>query len=95
MSELTIFELKDCPYCVQEREIITELLQEHPEYERIEIKRIDESVYPDLADQYDYYYVPSFYLGKKKLYEASRSYSREEAKRRMNDVLCAVLNGTV
>lgn len=88
--ELTIFELDGCPYCRQEREIIAELCGEHPEYEAISIRRIDESKEPQLADQYDYYYVPSIFCGKEKLYEADPSRSRQEAKTRIAAVLSEV-----
>ena len=85
--ELTIFELSGCPYCAQERRIIAELVREHPEYGKITIRRIDEAKDRVLADQYDYYYVPSIFRGKEKLYEADPSWSRAEAKEKIEAVL--------
>jgi hypothetical protein len=35
----------------------------------VEIEMIDESVEKELADSYDYYYVPTFYLNEEKLHE--------------------------
>ena len=88
--ELTIFELAGCPYCRQEREIIAELFAEHPEYASISIHRIDESKEPQLADRYDYYYVPSIFRDEEKLYEADPAWSRQEAKTRIAAVLSEV-----
>ena len=46
-----------------------ELRESHPEYNDLEIEIIDEVKEPDLANQYDYYYVPAFFIGDKKLHE--------------------------
>ena len=45
------------------------LFAENPEYLSLEIEKIDETVHPDIAKRYDYYYVPTFYVGEKKLHE--------------------------
>ena len=82
--KLTAFILPRCPYCLQMRELIAELRAERPELAAVEIDFIDESAEPALADRYDYYRVPSFFLGEKKLYEANPLWTREEAKRRLN-----------
>ena len=42
---------------------IEELKEEYPEFQPIEIEMIEETQHPDIADQYDYYYVPTFYSG--------------------------------
>ena len=52
---------------------------------------IDESVESALADSYDYYRVPSFFDGKKKLYEANPLWPRSEVKRRLEEMLAALL----
>ena len=41
---------------------IEELKAEYPEFQPIEIEMIEETQHPDIADQYDYYYVPTFYV---------------------------------
>lgn len=82
--KLTAFILPRCPYCLQMRELLEELRAERPELSAIEIEFIDESKQPSLADRYDYYRVPSFFLGGKKLYEASPLWTRTEAKRRLS-----------
>jgi len=67
--KLTLFVLKDCPFCKRALQYINELKEEHPEFKNIELDIIEEQEQKELADSYDYYYVPTFYLGKKKLHE--------------------------
>ena len=67
--KLTLFILRDCPFCKRALKYIDELKEEHPEYKEIELDIIDEREQKELADSYDYYYVPTFYLGEKKLHE--------------------------
>jgi len=67
--KLTLFILRDCPFCKRALQYIKELKEEHPEFKAIELDIIDEQEQKALADSYDYYYVPTFYLGEKKLHE--------------------------
>ena len=89
--KLTAFILPHCPYCRQAKELIDELRGERPELASVEIGYIDESQEPELADRYDYYRVPSFFVGERKLYEASPLWTREEAKKRLSAMFDGVL----
>lgn len=86
MMELYFFFKPGCPYCRQAEGILKELYAEHPEYESITMNRVDETADPAFADRYDYWYVPSFFLGKTKLYEADPSDSAAEVKAKLNEV---------
>ena len=66
---LTLFYLRNCPFCKRALQYIEELRGEHEEFRSIEIEMIEESEQPEVADRYDYYYVPCFYLGEEKLHE--------------------------
>ena len=70
MKPLTIFILKRCPYCKKAIKII-EKLQSESKYEGINIVYVDEIQEKELADSFDYYYVPSFFVGNTKLYEGA------------------------
>ncbi len=70
MKELTVFILKRCHHCIRAKKFI-ETLQKQPEYEDIKITYIDERKERALAKEYDYYYVPSFYVGDIKLHEGA------------------------
>ena len=37
----------------------------------VELTVIDETEQPDVADQWDYYYVPTYFVGKEKLHEGA------------------------
>ena len=90
--KLTAFILPTCPYCRQARELIEELRGEHPDFGAVEIAFIDESRESALADRYDYYRVPSFFLGEEKLYEADPLWTRAEAKARLEAMFAALLH---
>lgn len=69
--ELIYFKLAGCPYCRQADKWIAELVKEHPEFAAIRIREIDEDKHPEIAEKYDYYYVPTLFLGGKKLHEGA------------------------
>ncbi len=69
MKEITMFVLDSCPYCKQAYRYMKELTKENPEYAKLDIRIIDEEKYPDIAERYDYYYVPAYYANQLKLHE--------------------------
>jgi glutaredoxin len=69
MPKLDLFILESCPFCIRARQYLQELRQEDPKYQAIEIRLIDERKERALANSYDYYLVPTFYLGQTKLFE--------------------------
>lgn len=71
MKKLTMFMLRSCPYCRQADAWVRELTEENPAYAGIEIERIDERENAALANSYDYYYVPTYYLGDVKIHEGA------------------------
>ena len=94
MKSLTMFYLDDCGYCAKARRALEELYAEKPEYREIPIHMIEESMEPELADQYDYYAVPSFFDGKKKLFEAHLFMSYENIRDEIRRVLDYALTET-
>ena len=69
MKEIKMFMFDGCPHCRKAREIIASLLVSNPEYKKIPFEMIDEKLQPEEACKYDYYYVPTFYLGEEKAHE--------------------------
>lgn len=69
MRELKMFILGGCPHCRRADEMIASLLAAHPEYKDVPLVKIDERKEPETADKYDYYYVPCFFVGDKKIAE--------------------------
>lgn len=91
MKKLTLFYLKDCPYCHNARRALRELEEENPAYASAPVEWIEESERPDCAARYDYYYVPSVFLGQDKLYEATPGERYEDCKAHMRAALDAAL----
>lgn len=71
MKDITMFHLNSCPYCREARKWMEEVLSEHPEYASIPLKMIEEREQKDIADQYDYYYVPTYYIDDVKVHEGA------------------------
>ncbi len=69
MKQVIMFMFKGCPHCKRAREMIFEIFAEHPEYAKIPMTVIDEKENPEIANQYDYYFVPTFYVGSEKMME--------------------------
>ena len=87
MKELTMFYLEDCGYCAKAHRALKELEEADPRYGEVRITKIEESRQPELAEQYDYYAVPSFFDGQKKLFEAHLFMSYEEIRDEVRRVL--------
>ena len=69
MKRVELFYLKQCPFCKRALAYIEEAKQQHPELREIEIELIEESEEAERAAQYDYYYVPTFYIDGEKVHE--------------------------
>lgn len=67
--KLRLFYLPNCPHCKRAIAMLEELQASNPAYAAVEIEKINERVQSSLANQYDYYLVPTFYLDEKKLFE--------------------------
>ncbi len=46
-----------------------ELQNKIPEYKNINVEIIDEEKHPEIAKKYDYYYVPTYFVGNTKIHE--------------------------
>ena len=87
MQKVMYFHLDTCPYCRQADEVIQELIQEHPEYAKVQFEKVDENEHPEIADQYDYMANPSMFIGHEKLYEAHIGEKKAETRKKVEKVL--------
>ena len=69
MKPVKLFYLRTCPFCKKALRYIEEAKAAHPELAAVEIEMIEESERPDVADAFDYYYVPTFYVDGVKVHE--------------------------
>ena len=73
MKTIKMFMFDGCPHCRRAQELIDEILKAHPEYAKVPVEIIDERLHPEIADKYDYYYVPTLFVGGEKLMEGAPS----------------------
>lgn len=71
MKGLTMFVMETCPFCQGALRLMDALKAEYPAYAAIPIRIVDEALEADYAEQFDYYYVPSYYMGGVKLHEGA------------------------
>lgn len=69
MKKIMIFYQERCPFCKRAFNYIEELKKENSKYSEIPIELIEETLQPDFADTFDYYYVPTFYVDGEKVHE--------------------------
>lgn len=71
MKDVKLFIMDTCPYCKRALKSIEELQEEHEELKELKIHLIEERKEKALADSYDYYYVPTFYINEVKVHEGA------------------------
>ncbi|WP_276797281.1 glutaredoxin family protein [Fusobacterium gonidiaformans] len=71
MKKLYMFVTSWCPHCKNAKNWIQELKAENPKYETIPLEIIDEEKEVNKVNElnFDYYYVPTFFLEDEKLHE--------------------------
>ncbi|MEG1699776.1 MAG: glutaredoxin domain-containing protein [Alistipes sp.] len=69
MKPVKLFYLKNCPFCKKALTYIEQAQAADPALREIAIEMIEESEQADLAETFDYYYVPTFYIGGEKVHE--------------------------
>ena len=69
MKTITMFMMKTCPYCQEAFHFMDKLYSENDAYKALTVNFIDETEHPEIADKYDYYRVPTYYVGDEKLHE--------------------------
>jgi len=85
MKKIKLFKLKYCPYCVQAMQYLQEYMERNPACTSLEIEIIDEGEEKKRAAQYDYYYVPTFYLDTVKVHEGA--VTRQQVEKILEDAL--------
>ena len=68
MKKITLIKMQGCPYCAAALKAIDALKKNYP---AAELEILDKNLQRELTEKFtDYYYVPSMYVGGKKIYEA-------------------------
>ncbi len=87
MEKVLCFYLKNCPYCRQAKQALDDLINENPQYGKVNVEWIEENENSDIIDDYDYYATPSMFIGRHKIYEAHLFETYEECKAHVKEVL--------
>lgn len=66
IKKVTMFYMEGCPYCRAAQGWMDELFAQYPQFRKVELEKIEENENPELAEKYDYYYVPTFMWTEKK-----------------------------
>lgn len=69
MKDIVVLITDWCPHSQRAIHWIDEVKEENPKYKDVKIEIIDEEKSPTIAEQYDYYYVPTYYVGDRKIFE--------------------------
>lgn len=85
MKPVLMFMFEACPHCQRALSWMKELKAENPRYCEIDVNIIDERLSPDVAAQYDYYYVPTYFIDGHKLHEGAAS---KETVRKVFEAAC-------
>lgn len=91
MEKIKMFYMTGCPYCRQAFRAIDELVRNSPEFAEVQVECVEENQDPELAAKYNYYHVPSMFIGGDKLYEAEPGESYETCKAQVKRVFEASL----
>jgi len=73
MKPVIMFVTEWCPYCKKALAWMEKIKKLNPEYVDIDVKIIDEELQPDIAKEYTYYYVPTYYVDGVKVHEGAAS----------------------
>ena len=88
MKKIVCFHLTGCPYCQKAFKAFKELQEENPSWKNISIEWVEEETEtPSELKNFDYYYVPTIYVGEKKIYEAAPSDDYEKIKSEVRKAL--------
>ena len=71
MKKIIMITKPTCPHCRKALVLMDELITQNPEYKALEIEKIDASVYPAKAKEFEHEYVPAYYVDGKKAYEGA------------------------
>lgn len=69
MKPIIMLTMESCPYCKKALLWMEELRSENDQYQKLSVEMLDENLQPQRASQYNYYYVPTFFVDNVKIHE--------------------------
>jgi glutaredoxin len=71
MKKVLYFYLEGCPHCRRATGWMEQLVEQNPQYEAVDVRRVEERDEAGFARGFDYYYVPAFYVDGVKVHEGA------------------------
>ncbi len=87
MQKILAFYMDGCPYCVNAKKAIAELVAENPAYGKIEIEWVNDNNAAELYKTHPYDYVPNMWFGTELQYEAKPGETYDATKAYVKAVL--------
>ena len=79
MKQVILFIIKSCPYCIMANKFMKQIFKENPQFKDVPLRIVDENEQKAIADQYNYYYVPTYYVDGVKMHEGVPTKEKVEA----------------
>ncbi|MBT3320066.1 MAG: glutaredoxin [Clostridia bacterium] len=79
MKQVILFIIKSCPYCIMANKFMKQIFKENPQFKDVPLRIVDENEQKDIADQYNYYYVPTYYVDGVRMHEGVPTKEKVEA----------------
>ena len=92
MNELKIFYLNGCPYCRNAWLAYEELLTENAEWRDVPVTWLEEGEHPEITEEYDYYYVPTIFMDRQKMFETNPGWDYDRIKSELKKALITAGN---
>ncbi|MEY8353741.1 thioredoxin family protein [Lachnospiraceae bacterium 54-53] len=69
MKKVLMMIQEACPYCKKALKLMDELKEENSGYEQVDVEIVDENRNPLIAQDLNYWYVPTYFVDGEKLHE--------------------------
>ncbi|HSK68811.1 MAG TPA: glutaredoxin domain-containing protein [Candidatus Limnocylindria bacterium] len=71
MANITLYHFETCPACVKAKQYMAELRAEKPELADVQVNMVDVRKNPNFKAPAPFYYVPTFFVGDRKVLEGN------------------------
>ena len=79
MAKITLYHFESCPACQKAKQYMKELRAEKPELADVQVDMVDVRKNPNFQAPAPFYYVPTFFVGDKKVLEGNVTKADVEA----------------
>jgi len=81
MKRITFLHWIICPYCMQAKKAMKELMAENSSYSEVSVEWIDTMIHPTKPGEFEHYYVPAMFVEGEKYMKDTPVKTMKVAKR--------------